>query len=47
MPHFNFVRIASVAIALIVAVSFLATAAAETIKVEGLIKARSGEKMVV
>jgi outer membrane protein OmpA-like peptidoglycan-associated protein len=47
MPHFNFARIASVAIALIVAVSFLATAAAETIKVEGLIKARSGEKMVV
>src|SRR5499427_643553 len=47
MPHFNFARIASVAIALIVAVSFLATAAAETTKVEGLIKARSGERMVV
>jgi OOP family OmpA-OmpF porin len=48
MPHFNFARIASVAIALIVAVSFLTTcAAAGTIKVEGLIKSRSGEKMVI
>jgi OmpA-OmpF porin, OOP family len=48
MPHSNFARIACVAIALIVAVSFLTTSvAAGTIKVEGLIKSRSGEKMVV
>src|ERR1700745_71075 len=48
MPHFNFTRIACVAIALIVAVSFITTSvAAGTIKVEGLIKSRSGEKMVV
>lgn len=47
MPHFKFPRIACFVIAWIVTVSFLGTAAAETIKTEGLIKSRSGEKMVV
>ena len=48
MPHLNFAKIACVAIALIVCVSSIATsAAAETVKVEGLIKSRSGEQIVL
>jgi OmpA-OmpF porin, OOP family len=48
MSHFKSAKIASVAIALIVAVSFITTsAAAEVVKVEGLIKSRSGEQIVL
>src|SRR6476660_10347779 len=48
MIHFNLPRIVYVAGVMLIAVAFLSTTvAAQSVKIEGLIKARDGETMIV